>query len=143
MAQTNENPEALVVELGDKKRTVRIGPGAYKLAQLLHEDKIGDLRVLDTSLDGLINWLWIGLLPDDPDLDKVECYRWYAQLPDEKQYELLDAIGKRVARIATSYKAYMGYLLEAMGIEGGKLDEAMKAAMDSQGAEGNGARAGR
>jgi len=79
----NAHPEAIVVDLGGKARRIKLGPAAFRLAAIKHGSTITSAELSAPSLATLAHLMWVGLLPDEPDLSEDEAILWLAQAEDE------------------------------------------------------------
>lgn len=79
------HPEAFTVHLGGKTRTVKMKVSAFTIAQIKHGVSASADLFTDFSLEKLPRFVWIGLLPDEPDLPEMDVITWLAQSDDEAE----------------------------------------------------------
>lgn len=79
----DKHPDAILVDLGGKSRRLKLGPAAFRLAAKRHGTTITTTELASPTLDVLAQLVWIGLLPDEPDLTEDEVLVWLAQTDDE------------------------------------------------------------
>jgi hypothetical protein len=101
----DNHPEAISIELGGKVRRIKIGSAAFRLAQLKHDCNLTIADFSEPTLEMLARAVWIGLLPDEPDLTESEAMVWIASADES------DAIAKVVtalSRMTEGLSAAMG-----------------------------------
>jgi hypothetical protein len=73
---TDAHPETVTLHLGGKDRRFKLGPAAFRLAQLKHKTNISMAALQSPSFDVFATLAWVGLLPGNPDLKEEEVVRW-------------------------------------------------------------------
>jgi hypothetical protein len=103
----DKHPEAITVELGGKVRRIKLGPAAFRLAKVKHGATISTAELTAPTLDVLAQLVWIGLLPNEPDLTEDVVLGWLAAHDDESVVlgavmrslaQLVDGIGRANAQ---------------------------------------------
>jgi hypothetical protein len=72
------HPETVTLHLGGKDRRFKLGPAAFRLAQLKHNTNVSMAALQSPSFDVFATLAWIGLLPSNPELKEVEVVIWMA-----------------------------------------------------------------
>jgi hypothetical protein len=71
------HPEAIVVQLGGRKRTIKLGPAAFRFAELKHGRKFTVREMAeDVDFGVMATFCWVGLLPDGPDVTELQVLEW-------------------------------------------------------------------
>lgn len=93
----DNHPEAIRIELGDKVRRIKLGPAAFRLAKTKHGVTITTAELSTPTIDTLAQLVWVGLLPEDPDLTEDTVLGWLAAHEDET--EVLAAVMRSLAQL--------------------------------------------
>jgi hypothetical protein len=93
----DKHPEAVLVELGGKTRRLKLGPAAFRLAKMRHGVSISTAELSTPSLDVLAQLVWVGLLPNEPDLKEDDVIMWLGQHEDESQ--VLGAVMRSLSQL--------------------------------------------
>ncbi len=103
----NDHPDAIVVTLGGKARRLKLGPAAFRLAERDHDItfSLADFDQAVLSPGRLAMLVWIGLLPDDRELEEDTVLEW---LDDADQEEVLGKTLQAVLRMAEGYTKAFG-----------------------------------
>ena len=102
------HPDAIVVTLGGEARRLRLGPAAFRLAQRDHgvEFSLSDFGEAALSPAKLALLVWVGLLPDNRDLQEDTVIDWLLDADDEE--EVLGKVFTAVLRMAEGYTKAFG-----------------------------------
>lgn len=83
---TDNHAEALTVDLGGQRRTLKLSAGAIRLAQVRHGLSLTPAMIEEVGQGLPATLTWVALLPDNPDLTESDALVWIAQLsPDEEE----------------------------------------------------------
>lgn len=92
----NTHPDAVTIDLGGKERYIKLGPSAFRRAELRGSTvNIGTMEA--PSLSDLTHLVWVGLLPDEPTLDEDTVLEWLA---DGDEYAAMGAVRAALERMA-------------------------------------------
>ena len=79
---TDQHPEATAIELGGRKRFLKFGFKAYRLAEKKGVD-IHPAELLNPPMALVPRLVYAGLLTDEPDLDENLVLDWMDAAPDQ------------------------------------------------------------
>jgi hypothetical protein len=71
-----DHPEAVEIQIGGKKRKLRLSSAAFRIAERKHGVRVPASTLADMSLSDIGTLVWIGLLPTDPDLTLDQVDEW-------------------------------------------------------------------
>jgi len=103
----HEHPDAIVVTLGGESRRLKLGPAAFRLAERDHgiTFSLADFDTAVLSPGRLAMLVWIGLLPDNRELQEDTVLGWLDEADEE---EILGKVFQAVMRMAEGYAKAFG-----------------------------------
>ena len=105
-----EHPEAIKAQLGNKERTIKIGPAALRIGKLLKKTTFTLTDLADApDMGNLAHLVFLGLLVDEPELEELQVMQWLA---DTDEGELLGLVAARLLAMANQMADNMGDLID-------------------------------
>ena len=101
----DKHPQAITCTLGGQTKRIKLSPSAFRIAQRKHgvDIKVSEIGA-SFSFATLALFVWIGLLPDEPDLDEDRVLEWLAASDNEA--EIYERVGTALASLVESIEAF-------------------------------------
>ena len=103
----DKHPEVIAVELGGKSRRLKLGPAAFRLARIKHGVALSIADLQNISPDLLAQVVWIGLLPDEPDLSEEQVLLWMSA-DDEQEWAAVAGAMRALGRMTDGLSRALG-----------------------------------
>ena len=103
----DKHPEAITIHLGDRDRRLKLGPAAFRLAALKHGVELTTEQLSNPTIGVFAQLVWVGLLPDEPDLEELTVLSWLGASDNEG--EAMAQVGVALERMTDNLaKAFDG-----------------------------------
>lgn len=99
------HPEAIPVRVGDKTYNLRLGPAAFRLAELKHGLTFTVEELGSPTMATLARMAYVGCLVDDPKLKEAD---FLVAMADSDEGAILSAVGKALERMTKGLSAIGG-----------------------------------
>ena len=106
----NNHPEVISVQIGDKEYNLKLGPAAFRLAQVRHKIIFTQQDLANPSIATLAQLAYVGVLPDNPKWKEED---FLVDMANSNEGDILAAVGKSLERMTEGLSG-----LSASGDEG-------------------------
>ena len=106
----NNHPEAITIQIGDRERTLKVGPAAFRIAEIRHKIVFTLAELSAPTMATLARMAYVGCLPDDPKLKEID---FLMEMANSDEGKILAAVGRSLTRMTEGLSG-----LQASGDEG-------------------------
>lgn len=92
----DNHPEAVVIEVGEKEYTLKLGPAAFRIAEIKHNIVFTFEQMANPSLADLARIAYVGCLVDSPNLKED---KFLIAMANSDEGAVLAAVGKALRRM--------------------------------------------
>lgn len=93
---TDKHPEAITVQVAGKERTMKLGPAAFRLAQVKHKIVFSASELDAGNASTLAQLAYVAFLPDDPKLKEED---FLVEMANSDETEIIAAVVKSLRRM--------------------------------------------
>lgn len=98
----NSHPEAITINLNGEEKTLKLGPAAFRLAELKHKITFTAEDLNGPTLAMLARFAYVACLVDDPKLKEGD---FLVAMANSDEGAILSAVGKALSRMTEGLTA--------------------------------------
>ena len=92
----NNHPETLEIELNGETKTIKLGPAAFRLAEIRHKITFSMADLSNPTLATLAQLAYVGCLPDDPKLKEID---FVVSMANSDEGKIISSVGVALQRM--------------------------------------------
>jgi hypothetical protein len=92
----NNHPETLEIELNGETKTIKLGPAAFRLAEIRHKITFSMADLSNPTLATLAQLAYVGCLPDDPKLKETD---FVVSMANSDEGKIISSVGVALQRM--------------------------------------------
>lgn len=99
------HPEAITIVLDGEEKTLKLGPAAFRLAELKHKIRFTVEELSSPTLSSLARFAYVACLVDDPKLKEED---FMVKMANSDEGAILSAVGQALKRMTSGLSALDG-----------------------------------
>lgn len=99
----NNHPEVITIKVGNQERTLKLGPAAFRIAEVKHDIRFTMGQLTDPSLATLAQIAYIGCLVDEPNLKEM---KFLLDMAKSDEGAILGAVAEALNRMTEGLTAF-------------------------------------